>query len=71
MSIDPKFVELTADVLKINILTNFFLLRVLGWCIPGICGVGRSSLLAERSSFLWFFARPLLFLFLLVLPVVS
>ena len=31
-----------------NILTNFFLLKVLGWCIPGIPGVG---LYAERSSF--------------------
>ena len=33
------------------ILTSLFLLRVLGWCVPGISGVGRSSLLAERSSF--------------------
>ena len=32
---------------NIFILTNFFLLKVPGWCIPGISGVG---LLAERSG---------------------
>ena len=36
---------------NIDLLTNIFVLKALGWCIPGISEVGRSSLLAERSSF--------------------
>ena len=30
----------TSTRATINILTNFFPLKVLGWCIPGISGVG-------------------------------
>ena len=40
-------------------LSNFFLLRVLGWCIPEISGVG---LLTERSSFS-LFSRSALIVF--------
>ena len=37
---------------NIDLLTNIFVLKALGWCFPGISGVGRSSLiLAERSRF--------------------
>ena len=35
----------------IDLLTDIFVLKALGWCIPGISEVGRSSLHAERSSF--------------------
>ena len=35
----------------IDLLTNIFLLKALGWCMPGISEVGRSCSLAERSSF--------------------
>ena len=38
--------------LYIDLLMNIFVLKALGWCFPGISGVGRSRLLlAEGSSF--------------------
>ena len=35
----------------LDLLTSIFMLKALIQCIPGISAVGRSSLLAERSSF--------------------
>ena len=50
----------------IDLLTNIFVLKALGWCFPGISEVGRSSLLlAKRSSFSFFLAPPDLFLLLI------
>ena len=39
------------DTGHIDLYTHVFMLKALGWCIPGISDVGRFNLLAERSSF--------------------
>ena len=58
--------EITSNIIRsklrmhipgIDLLTNIFVLKALGWFFPGISEVGRSSiLLAERSSFFCLFS---------------
>ena len=46
-----RLVTFRTGMTVVDLLPHIFVLKALGWCNPGISAVGRSSLLAEWSSF--------------------